>query len=222
MLHNFFEYFIKKHGTPDNCMPLSNEEHLKVRSVFPSHLAEFYTAHGRCILRSGRLQLCHPNDLEPVLKLALKSDRDLNSNSVHAFAYTAFGDIYFFHEKYGCGSIELLTGNVFNEDLTSPPPLGSDIKNSIFVPFSLSNESLDTFDTYGKPLFSRAHKALGPLGVGDCYGFVPALELGGDPSIECLKKLRAPEHFSIISQLKTFNLIKTLDHGQTTIERQIG
>jgi len=220
-MNDFFDYFFKKYALPENSTPLTAEELSEIASTLPSQLHELYSTYGRCTLRSGRIQICHPQDLKPVLELALGNDPALSFHSCHAFAYTAFGEIYFYSKVYGCGAIETLTGKVYCENLTSPTTADDDIEYSIYVPFSMSDESLDFDDLAGIPLFSRAQKKLGKLNIGECYGFVPALDLGGESSTNNLKRERAPEHLSIIAQLKTFKLIKILDNGQTEAVRQI-
>lgn len=222
MLHDFFKYVVKKHAPPGKSSPLDSDELLDLIEVLPEHLVEFYRAYGRCILRKGLLQVCHPKDLQEILKLVLNSDPDINDENSHAFAYSPFGDIYFYNKRYGCGSIELLNGKIFNDDLTSSTEISPLIDNTVFMPFSLSDESLDFIDQSGKPLFKKSVKTYGELNIGECYGFVPALELGGEADITNVRRLKAPEHFAIIAQLQDFYLMKTLDSGQTKKIRKIG
>lgn len=222
MLHDFFKHVVEKYGPPGKSSPLDSHELLDLIQALPEHLAEFYRTYGRCILRKGLLQVCHPKDLQEILKLVLNSDPDINHENSHAFAYSPFGDIYFYNKRYGCGSIELLNGKIFNDDLTSSTEISPLIDNTIFMPFALSDESLDFIDHSGKALFKKAVKTLGELNIGECYGFVPALELGGEPYITNVRRLKAPEHFAIIAQLQDFYLMKILDSGQTKKVRKIG
>ena len=222
MLHDFFKYVVEKHGIPDRSTSLNSHELQNIRQVLPEHLAEFYQEYGRCVLRKGRLQMCHPMDLKETLKLVLKSDPDINHENSYAFAYSPFGDIYFYNNRYGCCSIELLAGKVFNNGLTSSAEISPLIGNTVFMPFSLSDESLDLTDHLGKTLFKKATNKYGELNIGECFGFVPALGLGGKFDISNVRRLKAPEHFAIISQLQDFYLMETLDSGQTKEVRKIG
>lgn len=222
MLHDFFKYVVEKHGAPDKSAPLNSHELQSLVEVLPEHLVGLYQAYGRCILRKGLLQVCHPVDLKEILKLVLKSDLDINHENSHAFAYSPFGDIYFYNHRYGCGSIELLSGKIFNNELTSSAEISPFIDNTVFMPFSLSDESLDFTDHLGKPLFKKSTKKCGELNIGECYGFVPALGLGGEPDISNVCRLKAPEYFAIIAQLQDFYLMETLDSGQTKEVRKIG
>lgn len=222
MLHDFFEYIVNKHGVPKKVVPLTEKDLLELEHILPDHLVEFYRTFGSCSLRGGLLQICRPKDLQGIIKLIFDSDPDLNHEKSHAFAYTPFGDIYYFNEQYGCGSIELLNGNVFNYNLTIPSEISTSIDNTVFMPFSLSDESLDFTDDKGKRLFSRAKKLYGELDSLECYGFVPALALADEPDIKSIRRLKAPEYFGIIAQLQNFELIEILDMGRTKAVRQIG
>ena len=222
MLHDFFKCVVEQHGTPDKFTPLNSHELQNIIQVSPENLVGFYQEYGRCILRQERLQMCHPMDLQKILKLVLKSDSDISHENNYAFAYSSFGDIYFYNNRYGCGSIELLTGKIFNNDLTSSAETSPLIGNTVFMPFSLSDESLDLTDHLGKSLFKKATNKYGELNIGECFGFVPALGLGGKSDISNVRRLKAPEHFAIISQLQDFYLMETLDSGQTKEVRKIG
>jgi hypothetical protein len=50
-------------------------------------------------------------------------------------------------------------------------------------------------------LFKAARKKLGSLSHEECYGFVPALALGGEVRVENLKKVKMLEYLDILSQL---------------------
>ncbi|MFP3393651.1 DUF1851 domain-containing protein, partial [Brevibacillus sp. SIMBA_076] len=84
---------------------------------------------------------------------------------------------------------------------------GAKIENQIYVPFSLSDDALDLIGEDGRMLFSRANAKLGTLEIGECYGFFPALALGGACGLEYLKRVVAPEHFAIIAQTLEFKLV---------------
>ena len=57
-----------------------------------------------------------------------------------------------------------------------------------------------------KPLFTRALRKCGALEFGECYGFFPALGLGGLGVLSELRRVRALEHFAIIAQLEPIEL----------------
>ena len=50
-------------------------------------------------------------------------------------------------------------------------------------------------------LFRKALKKLGPLQHDECFGFEPAIALGGSESVENVRIVKLREHLSILSQL---------------------
>lgn len=220
MINEFYDYIFNEYGQPEHSEPLENEEISKIPSSIPKHLIDLFLAHGRFTLRKGRLQTCLPSDFKDVLDRIFFSDTHLRGKC-QAFAYSAFGIVYFFHEKYGCGYVELLTGRVFCNGYTSPLSPSSSIDDTAFLPFDLSNNTFDTLDSEGKNLFSRTLKKHGPLSVGECYGFIPTLALGVPPAIDITQRIRALEHFSIIIQTTRFKLMEVKEFGITTIMKHL-
>ncbi len=221
-MHESFEYILKQFGEPKSCSQFSSEEYLSIQKLLPNSLHEFFQNYGRCTLRSGRMQICHPDDLAPVLEIAFENDTIFNESNSHAFSYSAFGKIYFFHDTFGGGSINLLSGQVFCKNLTNPPPPGTSLENSVLFPFVTNDSSLDCFDENGSLLFKKTLRKLGKLSPGDCYGFVPSIGLGGTPRLESIKILKAKEHFSIISQLADYRLITVDEKLKIITVRNIG
>jgi hypothetical protein len=222
MLTEDFHYELKKNGYPDKTAPFSDDELNSLPPEFPALIIDFYREYGRCTLRKGLLQVCHPLDLRGVLALIFGADKDFNHNEFHAYAFSAFGDIYFWNSKVGGGEIYLLRGELTCIGITDNSKLGKYIENQFYTPFSLDNEGHDIFDISSNALFKRAVKKLGPLEIGECYGFFPALALGGSPELEYLKRVSAPEHFAIVAQTMEFNLIDVQGYGNSVIVRPVG
>ena len=59
------------------------------------------------------------------------------------------------------------------------------------------------------------------LELGECYGFFPALAMGGAPKLENLKRVKALVHFAFLAQLQPFTLMDYLARPIKAI-RQIG
>ncbi|HEL4265803.1 TPA: DUF1851 domain-containing protein [Stenotrophomonas maltophilia] len=197
-----------------NSAPLSNVEVDALENVIPAAIRDLLIRRGRSVFRGGRIQLCHPQDLAMVMELALRHDPDLAPEDTLAYAYSAFGTIYFVHTQYGPGQIDLLSGSVLcrrlTEDRFSPGDIGGDATSV----FRLPEERLDLVDKDGHPMFDAAVLAQGPLGVGHCYGFFPALGLGGVAQLDSLQVVEAPVHFSILAQLVEFQLFREASHGE--------
>lgn len=220
-MDKLIEFIISEYGSPTAYSPLSTEELTALPSSLPAELSHLYREFGRFTLQSGRLQVCHPHDLKGVLSVALGGDRDFNEGNCHAFAYSAFGTVYFYQDIYGCGDLDLIEGQLHSARFTSnqePQNPG----NTVFLPFLMDDDSLDYYDTEDRPLFSRARRKLGALDIDECYGFVPAISLGGEPRLENLRKLKAREHFSILSQSQDIQLIGSSGYGESAAIRRIG
>lgn len=218
MIDEFYQYIFTEYGNPKLSIPFQEKEFLTIPGKLPIHLIALYKEYGRFITRHGRIQTCHPLDLQPILSYIFSSDADFHEKC-HAFVYSAFGIIYFFHETCGCGYINLLSGQVFCAGCTSPFSEGANIDETAFLPYDLSDDSFDILDENGKKLLSRTIKKEGPLEIGECYGFVPALSLGGSRTLRNIKRLKAIEHFAIVTQSTTFKLVNVKDFGSTEIIR---
>jgi hypothetical protein len=221
-MNKLIEFIFDEYGTPKKHTPLTNSELRDLPTSLPISLIELYQSYGRFTLQNGRLQICHPDDFKGIFSIAFGNDKDFNKDTCHAFAYSAFGTVYFYHNTYGCGDIDFVDGHLYSTLFTSPAKEKSNPENTIYLPFALDSESLDYYDTEDKPLFLRARKKLGSLDIGECYGFVPALSLAGEPRIENLKKSRAIEHLAILSQTQDIQLINSSEYGKSTIVRKIG
>ena len=222
MLAQNFTYLFEKHGAPEAAAKLSDQEFAALPPDFPPLIRDFYQEYGRCLLRGGLLQTCHPGDLGGVLALVFGADKEFNHTEFHAFAFSAFGDIYLWNSSFGGGYIELLTGSIFCRGLIKGVKDGALLENNFYTPFSTEDDALDVVDTSDKPLFQQALKKLGALEVGECYGFFPALALGGSPELQYLKRVKAAEHFAIVAQTVEFNLIDVQGYGRSAIVRPVG
>lgn len=182
--------------------------------VLPTTLRSLLIRRGRSIFRNGRIQLCHPQDLAMVMDQILAHDVDLAPSDTHAYAYSAFGTIYFVHGLHGAGQIDLLNGTILCEQLTEGPSSSCDTGQGATSPFRLPDDMLDLISHDGQPLFDAATLKHGPLGVGQCFGFFPALGLGGIAHLDSLQAVNAPVHFSILAQLADFQLVREDPNGE--------
>lgn len=222
MLSDDFRDLFEEKGYPTKYSHLSSDELEFMVGKFPEFMVDLYREFGRFLLGDGVLQVCHPKDLSGILALIFGADADFNHKECHAFAYSSFGNIYFWNRKKGTGVIYIQKGEVICRGVTKGVPENSKIENTIYTPFEIESELYDFYDENDKPLFKRALKKYGPLEIGECYGFVPALALGGIADIGHIKRMSAPAHFSIVAQTMNFNLIDVQGYGKSVIIRPIG
>lgn len=185
-----------------------------LHEVLPATLRGLLIRRGRSIFRNGRIQLCHPQDLAMVMDQILAHDVDLAPSDTHAYAYSAFGTIYFVHGLHGAGQIDLLNGTILCKRLAEGPSSSCDIGQSATTPFRLPDDTLDLISHEGQPLFDAATLKHGALDVGQCFGFFPALGMGGIAHLDSLQAVNAPIHFSILAQLADFQLVREDSNGK--------
>ncbi|MFD1745663.1 T6SS immunity protein Tdi1 domain-containing protein [Rhizobium helianthi] len=206
---------------PIGC-PMPEYDISLLKDMLPSELIDIYMNYGRSLFREGLIQTCLPSDMASILALIFGEDQQFNHKEWHAFSYTAFGCIYVWSNKMGVATINLIDGTITSRGAIGKIKPGALIEKQVYVPFTLSDEALDISDKDGSALFRRALKKCGPLEIGECYGFVPALALGGVADIDHVKRMNAAAHFSIVAQTMNFNLIDVQGYGKSVIVRPIG
>lgn len=200
---------------------LSNIEIDALENAVPVAIRDLLIRRGRSVFRGGRIQLCHPQDLAMVMELVLRHDPDLAPEDTLPYAYSAFGTIYFVHAQHGPGQIDLLSGSVLCRRLTEDRFSQGDVGGSATSVFRLPDERLDLIGHDGHPMFDAAVLKHGPLGVGHCFGFFPALGMGGIAQLDSLQVIDAAVHFSILAQLVEFQLFQEASNGElVAIRRQ--
>jgi hypothetical protein len=111
-----------------------------------------------------------------------------DENDGWVIARTCFGDLY----VVKAGKIYLYQSS-FNKFLEG----GKDVE-SLFNTFLVHTEFADKF--LFRDMYREAHDRLGDAGYNECYGFVPAIPLGGPESVDNLQKVTIREYLSIIIQ----------------------
>ncbi|HBS54600.1 MAG TPA: hypothetical protein DEA38_02585 [Stenotrophomonas sp.] len=192
--------------------PLSEAEIKALDQCLPVAIRGLLMRRGRSTFRDGRIQLCHPQDLAAVMEQVLAHDPDLSPQDTQAYAYSAFGVIYFTHPLHGIGRIDLLKRAIHCKGLTGAGS-ADDIDQSATSPFRLPDDSLDLIGPDGQPLFEAAVMKLGPVGVGQCYAPSSSPELGGITPLDSLQLVDAPAHFLTIAQFTTFQLLRVTSTG---------
>jgi len=179
-----FSGFVKRHGPAAKCRPAPPATVDAYRNRLPEALIAEWEESGWCAYANELIWLTNPDDLMPPLKQWLGQ-----SSAAIPFARSAFAHVFVWDgdtahmldPKYGrltriINKIEL----VFNFVLCRKPYLE---------------------DVLNEKLFRQARKKLGPLAYDECYGFEPALALGGPGTLDTLRVVKLREHLSILSQL---------------------
>lgn len=77
------------------------------------------------------------------------------------------------------------------------------------APEEIGPDDLDVFDVDDKPLHLRASARLGPVDADTLYGFVPALGVGGEPRLECLRIVEAVSHVVELAAITPLTIFPT-------------
>lgn len=200
--------------------------------------AEFLNDHGYLMVRSGRFQFCPLDAFRSIVALIFKADPDFSHTDTHIVGYDAFAmEIMAWSERHNALTINLLEYEIYCSALAPSifafqHPLLKDMPKREVTKDSLTRSLLPTdedtgecWDWQGNKMFGQAGLNLGTLEPGQVFGFVPSLGMTGYDSrsraIENVQRLSALEHFAIASQLKPFQLVRTVK-GKKEVVREIG
>lgn len=183
---SIFEDFIDKHGKGKKCREANEKIINKYKKKLPEELIRFWEEEkGFCAYGDGLVWVVNPDDFKYV---ADEWFDDKVKRTV--FARTAFADFYLWSDKNGVE--QLYTQH--KRTMVLSPEIG------FFFNFALNRDQYLKSNLYSK-LFKQAVKKFGELEYDECYGFEPALELGGAEKIEYVKKVKIQPYLEILKQL---------------------
>ena len=219
-----FATHIRDYGLPRETVLCTPEMAEALRGRLPDGLIAMWQEVGVGIVGDGRFQFCLPDYLQPIVDMIVGHDPNLSDGTLTPFGYSAFGTIYTWHSMLGSCNIDVLEKELvtrIRKTQTERDFLAkSDPDGQIMLDLCGIEDDCDSFDEDGEELFDRAVASLGPLQRGECYGYFPALGLGGARLLKYLRRIRALEHFAIIADLgehRWFNVSR----GTRTYERNV-
>ncbi|MEO6276769.1 GAD-like domain-containing protein [Roseateles sp.] len=203
-MDQFFENFLgyKQFGPAFARKDVPAEKIEKFRGELPDKLLEYWQEHGWCGYGRGLFWTVDPDEWEDALDAWLGETKFMELDSFYVIARSAFGELVLWGKNTG-QSLKIVPayGWVFPAfDAETFARRGADKEIQLFFS-SISSDAYDLKDVDDQPLFANALEKLGPLDHDTMYGFVPALALGGEPSLERLQKLDAHVHLDILSQM---------------------
>lgn len=224
-IHDSFQYALDHYGPVQTIRRADEAEIDRMRAILPSTLVDFIEAEGFCSFHDGLFRLCNPDEMRSISALVFKADKEFHHRECHIVGYTAFGDLMVWSDKLWKFHIDLPESSVYSIALTMEgwaPRVTAEHMAAGIVP---DKESADFVDFSGEPMFDRCMAMHGPLAGDECYGFFPALAISGASSplrrVENIKRVKAKEHFAILAQMDTFDLMKLVPDGVAPV-RQIG
>jgi len=190
-----FARFLEKFGGPVGRQEVPISSISRYKGKLPDQLLEYWAAHGWCGYGNGIFWLVNPQEYEGVVKSWIEGTILSQRDTYHLIARGAFGDLYLWGEKTGFSLMitGVLSRYVVHDFEVGPDELDKEVQGFLLT---MSAESNDLDD-----LFKPARKKLGTLQADEMYGFVPALMLGGNASLQYVEKVKAVEHLILLSQL---------------------
>lgn len=222
---NIFDLVVDKHGPPAEARAVPPQILAKFASVLPYELIEFWKSYGIGLWNGGKFQLCLPSDYTEIVAAFASDDPVISPQKSHVIGFSAFGELLVWNESLERVLVDLPTGEVFSAKL-GHQKTEAKISYPIATPLMGMDRSgmFDVFEDTdaAEPLFNRCKKKFGALRLGECFGFVPALRLGGRAKLENIQKLNAKIHFSILAGLGSFSLAVPNDDGLRIPIRSLG
>ena len=221
-----FTALIGRYGPPVKAVPMAPGDLDVLAGRLPPELLAFWREYGLGMWLNGKFQFCRPADYADLVDQIFEDDPDLLPSNTHMVGFSAFGELLLWNEQHKRVLVDLvwLTARVRAFDARKPDaPAGFPIA----TPLSrLGYEgSFDVFEQTdaAEPLFARALARLGPPDLGQCYGFVPMLALGGSAKLDRIERLDASVHFSLLAGAGPCRLmvVQTLG-GNETLLRYLG
>lgn len=179
-----FMNFKKQHGPAAECRPAKANVITAYGKKLPAPLLAEWKESGWCSFGDGLIWLVDPD----FLKVSVREWLGATSKAI-PFARSAFGHLYLWDDE-GAHMLDPQHGTI------------AKIVNKIEVVFDYvlcRKEYLN--DVLDQKLFKKARKKLGPLEFDECYGFEPAIAIGGPGTLDTLRKVKLREHLSILAQL---------------------
>lgn len=191
-----FQMFInrnqKKYKKTSN---VSQEVILKYKNIAPKELITIWEDMGFGIYEDGFLQLVNPEEYDFVFTYI---DKQLEPAFV--IGITAMGDIILWEGSEG-KSVASDEGNRCKIILLDESTGIASTNISYFLGLFISNEdAIKDPDFFNSKRYFDIKNKLPKLDYGQCYGYLPALALGGKEKIENLQIVDAKTYINIIGE----------------------
>jgi hypothetical protein len=221
MLSEDFAHLMNEYGAFAPVERVSAADVEPYRGKLPESLLTLWLECGRGAWLDGRFQFCDPTRYHPILELVFGTDADFSSRDCLPYGFTAFGELLVWSQRHQVVKVDLRFGWVTAPKMNAQTRAPDDLIIGITTLPALNSSNGDMVGADEKPLFNRAVAKLGQLELGEAYGFVPALALGGEAKLGNLKRLKAFEHFSILAQSTRF-VLRDYTNLRTKTVRDIG
>ncbi|AQS85524.1 MAG: GAD-like domain-containing protein [Acetobacter aceti] len=220
-----FQFVLEEFGRPIGGEQVPTEVLAAYADRVPQTMLDFWKECGTGLWLDGYFQLCRPDKYQELVSLILDGDPDFPPKESVLIGFSAFGKLLIWNNTNYFLSLSLYNKVAYTSHLNSNFPI---LQPNRELPAELSGIDDDTYDYTERtekaaPLFRRALKKLGPLAYGECYGFVPARELGGLEILDEVHKRPALPYFRMVSQLAPIKLrYIDLENHKVRVLRDLG
>lgn len=179
-MKNPFEYI----APSKSIQKVSNDTVVKFKDILPEILLDEWKREGLATYLGGLLWSTNPEDYYDVM-----AEWDEDHLNCHMIFLSAFGDFYFIKD-----------GVIYAQAVHQK--LRTKLQNNLrlVLKFSLARGQAQE-NILHKNLYKKAVKKFGLLESDEIFSFFPAIALGGDYDLNCVKKVKIKELLSFLGQL---------------------
>ncbi|QDC09482.1 GAD-like domain-containing protein [Oceanicola sp. D3] len=161
-------------------------------------LLDLWEDHGVGDLADGGLRLCVPGELRSAVDKLFSGDPDFSLPEerrvdVHAFAHTAFGNLFLWSERHWLIYVDVVQGLVEAPFLHRPESRRQPDRVALDWGLAAEGPLLDMVDSGGQPMLERAQEAFDPLPRMVIYAPGAAASAEPIPDFEDLYAAHYPE-----------------------------
>lgn len=182
-----FTRFKEKYSSAIGSVKVSEEIINKYTDILPNELIELWKSHGFGGYENGLLWTINPDEYSGQILDWFNVDI-----AYVVFARTALGDLFILEDEYN-GERTVMHLDVRHADTST-------IANSVMALFRKFLDRDYFLKRTKSKAFGKAVTKFGEVMADECYGYEPALVLGGSESLKNLNKVKIIPHLSILAQ----------------------
>jgi hypothetical protein len=179
-----FESFEKKYGAPVQPRVLEAAELAECEKVLPANLVDYFRRSGVGQYGKGLFRTVSPVEAASLVD----GWGDLQA-ARSTFLITAFG-CFVYRDGSSNRLVNVWAGTRSELFSDAADAFEGNLCDADFIKSVLLKSD-----------FLSASKRLGPPGQDECFGFVPAIALGGDGSAASIQRVKLREHLALLAQL---------------------
>ncbi|MBA9064877.1 hypothetical protein GGQ91_004283 [Methylobacterium fujisawaense] len=194
-----FERIINDFGPPEHAKTVPPDVIELYKERIPRSMIIFWEKYGWGEYRSGYCRIADPRSFEPLLKVIFANDPEFSAEDLTVINFTAFCAMDIWSRKgYGI-YIDICNSRAVAQNKIVNPATGERYGQDFLIGTSLYSQiENDGMDEY----YQEASARLGRPALDEVFGFVPALQIGGDPAAENLQLFKAREYMDFLVQLE--------------------